>query len=484
MELDLRDQLQGTLGDAYVLERELGGGAMSRVFVATESSLGRKVVVKVLPPEMAAAVRIDRFRREIQLAANLQHPHIVPLLSAGETNGLPYFMMPFVRGESLRERLIREGELPVADAVRILREVASALAYAHENGIVHRDIKPENVLVSGGAAVVTDFGVAKALSSATIAGVQAMTGSGITIGTPAYMAPEQATGDTMTDHRADIYALGVMGYEMLAGSSPFHANSAQAMIVAHLAQVPESISRRRPSVPPALAQVIMCCLEKRPADRFQTAAEVVRQLDAIKMGSGSSGSSTPLAFSRAKDAFRGTSFGVLALAGGVLAAVILATLWARSHQTTPSHAIAGNMQASAVNGGDTRYYPSGKAESGQRNSSPPPLWLGKVSQTLAAYARAIGTRNVAEIKRIYTAMTKEQENNWKMFFQQSRSIDATLQFQEGNGDDSTAEATVVGVYKIVSLAADTQNIPVRFHAGFRSERGEWHIVSLRDTVAH
>src|SRR5688572_2954689 len=164
---ELREQLQTTLGDSYRLEHELGGGGMSRVFVAEEASLGRKVVIKVLPPEMAAAVSIDRFRREIQLAARLQHPHIVPLLSAGETNSLPYFTMPFVRGESLRARLAKGGELPVSEAVRILREVASALAYAHENQVVHRDIKPENVLISGGSAMVTDFGVAKALTASS-----------------------------------------------------------------------------------------------------------------------------------------------------------------------------------------------------------------------------------------------------------------------------------------------------------------------------
>jgi serine/threonine protein kinase len=467
--LDVRDQLQDTLGDAYILERELGGGAMSRVFVATESSLSRKIVVKVLPPEMAAAVRIDRFRREIQLAANLQHPHIVPLLSAGETNGLPYFIMPFVRGESLRDRLVREGELPVADAVRILREVASALAYAHENGIVHRDIKPENVLISGGAAVVTDFGVAKALSSATIAGVKPMTGSGVLIGTPAYMAPEQASADTGTDHRADIYALGVMGYEMLAGSSPFHANSAQSMLVAHLTQVPESLSRQRPSVPPALAQIIMCCLEKRPADRFQTAAEVVRQLDAIKLGSSSGDSWKAFGLTSGAGGFRRHPVTVIALVAGVLVAGVSATLWTRAHQTA---------KASGVNALSNRYYPNGS----HRESVPPPLWLGKVSQTLAAYALAIKTGNVAEIGKIHTTMTKEQKDNWNLFFQQSRSIDATLQLENASGNDSSAEATVVGLYTIVSLAGDTQNIPVKFRASLRADGRDWHIVSLRDTV--
>ena len=259
---------------------------MSRVFVAHESSLGRKVVVKVLPPEMAAAVNLDRFRREIQLAAQLQHPHIVPLLAAGETDGLPYFTMPFVRGETLRARLAKGGELPVSETIRFLREVASALAYAHENSIVHRDIKPENVLVSGGSAVVTDFGVAKALSASSGAAGLSLTSMGVALGTPAYMAPEQATADPNTDHRADIYALGVMAYEMLTGYTPFQGRSPQATLAAHVTEKPDSITNRRSSVPPALASLVMACLEKRPADRPQTAAEVMHQLDALHTPSG------------------------------------------------------------------------------------------------------------------------------------------------------------------------------------------------------
>ena len=281
MASDLREQLQGTLGESYVLEQELAGGGMSRVFVATDASLGRKVVVKVLPADMAAEVRIDRFRREIQLAANLQHPHIVPLLLAGETNGLPYFIMPFVRGESLRERLNKVGEFPITEAVRILREVASALAYAHENGIVHRDIKPENVLISGGSAMVTDFGVAKALRSASNVEPGSLTSVGVAIGTPTYMAPEQGTADPNTDHRADIYALGIVGYEMLVGSPPFSARSSQEMLAAHVTRKVEPVTERRATVPPVLARLIMNCLEKRPSDRPQSASEVMQQLDSI-----------------------------------------------------------------------------------------------------------------------------------------------------------------------------------------------------------
>src|SRR2546425_1215649 len=212
---DLLARLQTALGPTYRVERELSGGGMSRVFLARERELERQVVVKVLPPEMAAGVTADRFRREIQLAASLQHPHIVPLLAAGHADDLVYYTMPLIEGESLRAKLAHEGELPIAEAVRILRDVADALAYAHAHGVVHRDIKPDNVLISGQHAVVTDFGVAKAVSAAS--GESTLTSLGVALGTPAYMAPEQAAADPHVDHRADLYAVGAMAYEMLCG---------------------------------------------------------------------------------------------------------------------------------------------------------------------------------------------------------------------------------------------------------------------------
>jgi serine/threonine-protein kinase len=285
-QMDLRDQLQLTLGDAYTLERELGGGGMSRVFVAEEKALGRKVVVKVLPSETAAQVSLERFKREILLAAKLQHPHIVPLLSAGESEGLPYFTMPFVEGESLRARLARHGELPVSDAIRILREIAAALAYAHERGIVHRDIKPDNILLSGGSAMVTDFGVAKALSASSNADHGGVTSLGIALGTPAYMAPEQATADPAIDHRADVYAFGVLAYELLTGQPPFVGRTPQNLLAAHVSESAENIGRRRSNLPPGLSALVMRCLEKRPADRPQSASEIVHALDDITTPSG------------------------------------------------------------------------------------------------------------------------------------------------------------------------------------------------------
>jgi tetratricopeptide (TPR) repeat protein/tRNA A-37 threonylcarbamoyl transferase component Bud32 len=279
---DIRERLQTTLGAAYTLERELGGGGMSRVFVADETALGRKVVVKVLPPDLAAGVSVDRFKREIQMAARLQHPHIVPVLSAGETDGLPYYTMPFVEGASLRSRLSR-GPLAIHETIGILKEVARALAYAHERGVVHRDIKPDNVLLSGGSAVVTDFGIAKALSASRMegSGSATLTAMGTSLGTPAYMAPEQAAGDPSTNHRADIYAFGCMAYEMLCGEQPFHGRSPHKLMAAHMGEKPPPIIERRTDTPAALAMLVMQCLEKEPDHRPQMASDVAHLLESV-----------------------------------------------------------------------------------------------------------------------------------------------------------------------------------------------------------
>jgi serine/threonine-protein kinase len=279
----LRSQLQASLGSALQIDRELGGGGMSHVFVARDTAFDREVVVKVLPPDAGNALSGDRFKREIAMAARLQHPHIVPVLSAGTTSdGLPYYTMPFVEGESLRQRLQREGELPIGEAVGILKEVARALVYAHQHGIVHRDIKPDNVMLSGGAALVTDFGVAKAVSaSATQGDSTTLTQLGVALGTPAYMAPEQAAADPTVDSRADLYAFGCMAYEMLAGTTPFAGRPASSQLAAHVAELPEMVQRRRPNVPPALAALVMQCLEKRPADRPRDAQAILHELEHV-----------------------------------------------------------------------------------------------------------------------------------------------------------------------------------------------------------
>jgi eukaryotic-like serine/threonine-protein kinase len=281
-------ELQAALGDTYTIERELPRGGMSRVFAARETALGRTVVIKVLSPELVAGLSAERFKREIALAARLQHPHIVPLLTSGLAANSVYYTMPLVDGDSLRERMSRERPMSIENVTRILEEVASALDYAHELGIVHRDIKPENVMFFHDQAVVLDFGIGKALSAASAdaedpAAVR-ITRSGTTLGTPTYIPPEQAAGDPNLDHRADLYALGVVAYEMLTGHPPFAGRNAAAVMAAHAHQAPQPITQRRAGVPPALARVVMQCLEKRPDRRPQRAGDIVRQLRGTPAG--------------------------------------------------------------------------------------------------------------------------------------------------------------------------------------------------------
>src|SRR5688572_27817382 len=265
--MDLREQLQAALGDAYTVERELGGGGMSRVFVAEEARLGRRVVVKVPAPELTEGISAERFTREVRLAARLQHPSIVPLHAAGERDGLAYYTMPFVEGESLREHLARVDLMSPDAALSVLRDVARALEYAHAHGVVHRDIKPGNILLAGSAAAVTDFGIAKALHAARTVetpepATETLTRAGTSVGTPAYMAPEQAAGDPDVDSRADVYAWGVVAYELLAGALPFVGSSAHDLVRAHIGEAPQPLGDRAPDLPPALSALVMRCLEK------------------------------------------------------------------------------------------------------------------------------------------------------------------------------------------------------------------------------
>jgi tRNA A-37 threonylcarbamoyl transferase component Bud32 len=634
---ELYDQLQATLGHAYRLERELGGGGMSRVFLAHESGLGRKVVIKVLLPELAAGVSVERFRREIQLAAQLQHPHIVPLHAAGESNGLPYFTMPYIAGESLRAKIAREGELPVNETVRILRDVVAALAYAHGHGVMHRDIKPDNVLLSGGVAVVTDFGVAKALRDSGDLAHTALTSMGLALGTPAYMAPEQATGDPQTDHRADIYALGVMAYEMLTGRAPFAGRSPQATLAAHAVEMPEPIERLRPATPPALAALVMQCLAKRPADRPQSANEVQNVLDALGTPTGGIAPTplqvtTVLSPERTQRRVPGAllsafAAGVIVVGGGG-AAVWLAR--SRAHvepqpataaespaaaappaaapaprpeqpsaapradapavgpdrsdpdpasarATRPAHAeraapprgrapgqpkpaqatrradetaaVPPSAESSVSRIGPDAATPSAPAPAGSPTapvtpaerpgaapgpapspaalpaapresaattappagtsptlapaaggapsaapSAPPPPHAAPpppapapaadarsdIRTTVARYADAINSRDVANIRRVYPAMSAAQQRAWEQFFGTVRDVRAELSLAQLKLGDGTAEAQITGTYTYMNVSTGSRETqPVGFHASFRRDAAGWLISAVR-----
>ncbi|MEO7362671.1 MAG: serine/threonine-protein kinase, partial [Gemmatimonadaceae bacterium] len=289
----IKARLTAAVSDRYTIERELGGGGMSRVFVALEHSLGRRVVIKTLPEDATFGnAAAERFRREILTAARIEHANIVPVLAAGDIDGTPYFVMPWVDGDSLRQ-LLQRGRVPLAQSISILRDVARALAAAHAQGVVHRDIKPENILLSGGAARVTDFGVAKALSAATQTGsaqpgatVAQMTGLGMSIGTPAYMAPEQLAADPSLDHRADIYAWGLVSYELLSGHYPFEGMSGAGLMQAQLGTHPPSLSSREPSIPPVVSALVAKALAKDPAQRPQSANELIQALDDTTLSSG------------------------------------------------------------------------------------------------------------------------------------------------------------------------------------------------------
>ena len=325
------ERLRASLADRYRIERELGQGGMATVYLAHDVKHDRKVAIKVLREELAASLGADRFLREVHIAAQLQHPHILTLIDSGAADAFLYYVMPYVEGETLRTKLVRDGELPVADAVRILREVADALAYAHAHGLVHRDVKPENIMLSGRHALVMDFGVAKAVSEAT--GRQSLTTVGVALGTPTYMAPEQATADPHVDHRADLYALGVIAYELLTGRPPFAGNTPQQVIAAQVTQAPDPVTRHRAAVPAPLAELVMRCLEKKPADRPQSAQLVLDRLEELATPSGGitpAGTAPHRAVRRSRTA--------VYVISGLLLVAALGGLWAWRRHAGPAAA--------------------------------------------------------------------------------------------------------------------------------------------------
>ena len=278
---DKFERLKAALADRYAIERELGSGGMATVYLAEDLKHHRNVAVKVLRPELAAALGAERFVREIKIAAQLHHPHILPLHDSGEAHGFLYYVMPYVEGESLRERLSREKQLPLDDALQIAREVADALGSAHSHDVVHRDIKPENILLEEGHAVVADFGIARAI---TAAGGERITETGIAVGTPAYMSPEQGAGSQDVDGRSDTYSLGCVLYEMLAGHPPFTGSTAQEVLARHSMDAVPPLHAARPAITDAVDRAITKALAKTPADRFATAAQFSEALTAVEAG--------------------------------------------------------------------------------------------------------------------------------------------------------------------------------------------------------
>src|SRR5512147_934145 len=315
---------------------------MATVYLAHDLKHDRKVAVKVLREELSASLGKERFLREIKVAAALQHPHILPLYDSGAADGLLFYVMPYVDGLSLRDKLVKQGELPIGDAVRILRDIADALSEAHRHGVVHRDLKPENVMIRGRHALVMDFGVAKALSDAT--GRQSLTTVGIALGTPTYMAPEQAVADPHVDHRADLYAFGVVAYELLAARPPFTGATPQQILAAHVTAAAEPVSAHR-TMPPALAALVMRCLEKRPADRWQSAEELITQLEGVLTPSGgiTPTATVPVAATTAPRSRRLA----VALAVAALVVVVGVGVWRATHRGPPTGPGAGLPAATA-----------------------------------------------------------------------------------------------------------------------------------------
>ena len=309
----LPPSLSETLAGHYRIDRVLGSGGMASVYLAHDLRHDRLVALKVVKPEIVAGVGADRFVTEIRTTAYLKHPHILPLFDSGSVGGAPFYVMPYIDGESLRVRLRREGQLPLTDTMTMLRELADALAYAHSQGVVHRDIKPDNVLLSGRHVFLADFGIARALEAGAAAD-QTVTATSTIVGTPAYLSPEQAAGTSHIDHRTDIYSFGVMAYEMLAGVQPFSANTSAAVMAAHMTATPEPLPGRRPDVPSALAAVVMKCLAKRPEDRWQRMDDLLVALDAV---------SGPQSDARAAAGFRRRSV-MFGAGAGLLTVVLIA----------------------------------------------------------------------------------------------------------------------------------------------------------------
>ena len=467
----LRQHLQNALSPTYSLERELGGGGMSRVFVATEVALGRLVVVKVITPDQSEGVSAERFAREMKLAARLQQANIVPVLSTGVADGLPYYTMPFVAGESLRARLLTGIPVPISEAVNILRDVARALAFAHAQGIVHRDIKPENILISGGAAVVTDFGIAKAFSASrttTSVDTGTLTRAGYAVGTPAYMAPEQVAADASVDHRADLYAWGLVAWELLAGKHPFEeAKSGQALITAQLTRMPPDVKSLRDDVPPSLSRLIEKCLVKEPDHRVASASDIIAALDLVSTTGG--GIPTRAVRLRSRQ-----TYPVVVAAGAILLVLAVAAwLFSRGRSGASGASLRTLAVMPFASGGDTAndYFAEGMAEevatalakvpglqiagrnSASAHSGKSPQEVGKqlgVGAVLQGSVRRAGEQMRVSVELTNTesglvlwteSYAREVKDVFGVQDEISRQIVAALKVTLGSGDGATSTPT-------------------------------------------
>jgi len=431
---DTLERLSTTLAGRYRIEREVGHGGMATVYLAHDERHNRKVALKVLRPDLAASLGPERFLREIELAAGLVHPNIVPVYDSGRAGGEPgnereflFYVMPYIQGESLRQRLDREGQLPVPETIRLLRDVVDALAKSHAEGVVHRDIKPENVMIADRHAFVTDFGVAKGVSEAK--GGSGLTTAGVAIGTPAYMSPEQAAGDPHIDHRADLYAVGAVAYEMLTGRPPFAKETYQATLAAHVSVVPDPVTRYREHLPPALADLVMRCLAKNPADRWQHADELLPVLDAL--AATPSGALTPVPPPSAVRR-RATRWGVPVVF--VVLAAFTAVLWQRRHDGAPTTgAPAADTRSIAVlpfvNGSgdpDDEYFADGMAdELTSALGKVPGLRVAARSSAFTFKDRNVDAREVAKRLNVTTVLEGTVRRAGGRIRISARLIDAT-----------------------------------------------------------
>jgi tetratricopeptide (TPR) repeat protein len=396
------DRLKAALADRYIIEREIGRGGMATVYVAEDLKLHRPVALKVLRPELAAALGPERFLREIKIAANLNHPHILPLHDSGETDGFLFYVMPYVEGESLRDRLNREKQLPIDDALKIAGEVADALGFAHEHNVVHRDIKPENILLVANHAAVTDFGVARAIEEA---GETRLTETGIAIGTPAYLSPEQASGERQLDGRSDIYALGCVLYEMLAGEPPFTGPTAENIVQKHLTVEPLAVNSGRPTVSNDVVATVSKALAKAPADRHQTAAALgeaiaAAQVSLVTPSGGVTSTDTP----PTRTAVIGPSklrvgVAVAATVIALIATAVLLTRWI-GERLDPNRVLvvefedeSGREEAETLGSMAQKYIIQILTDAGFANAVDPMTTLA-VSQNVAAEGMATGPENV------------------------------------------------------------------------------------------